>query len=212
MKLASKTGQVADSIVRAVAISCQRGQQPVLSELSFEARPGDFLTFLGPNGVGKTTLLRTIIGLNSLLDGNISIPRDNCVYLGHHDGLKGELTVAENLTFWIQIFGNQIPSGDQFPFGVADLWDREIRHLSSGQRQKVALASVMLAGQNIWLFDEPTTGLDDASTAEFCRRVESHCTSSGIVIATTHSSFESRICQMIDLTPFAVPSSPTEST
>lgn len=210
MKLASKAGQAADSVVRADAIGCQRGQQPVLSELSFAAHPGDFLTFSGPNGVGKTTLLRTLIGLNSLLDGNISIPRDHCAYLGHHDGLKGELTVAENLTFWIQIFGNQLPSEDQLPFGVADLRDREIRHLSSGQRQKVALASVILSGQDIWLLDEPATGLDNAATAEFCRHVESHCKSSGIVIATTHSNFASRICQMIDLTPFAVPLPTTE--
>ena len=190
--------------VEAEAIVGQRGGRPIFEGLSFAAHWGDFLVFCGPNGVGKTTLLYTLIGLSGLVDGHLSISHDDCLFLGHDDGLKGELTVAQNLTFWIGVFGGQIPNSDQWPFDIGTILHQEVRHLSSGQRQKVALASVIFGGRRIWILDEPTTGLDAASSAEFYQLAQKHCDKSGIVIATTHTAFKYKRGQTLDLASFAI--------
>lgn len=194
----------ADIGVQAEAIVGQRGGRPIFEGLSFAAHSGDFLVFCGPNGIGKTTLLYTLIGLSELIDGHLSISHDDCLFLGHDDGLKGELTVAQNLAFWIGVFGGELPDSDQWPFDIQKILDREVRHLSSGQRQKVALASVIFGGRKIWILDEPTTGLDASSAAEFCQWAQKHCDKSGIVIATTHLAFEYKRGQTLDLASFAI--------
>ena len=81
-------------------LACARGGIPVLEGVSFTLPPGGALVLRGPNGIGKTTLLRTLAGLQPPLSGTISAPPEAIAYSAHADGLKATLTVTENLAFW----------------------------------------------------------------------------------------------------------------
>ena len=90
-------------VVRDLGVA--RGGVPVLDGVGFALAPGRALVLRGPNGVGKTTLLRTVAGLQPALAGTISGGGERIAYAGHSDGLKAMLSVRENLTFWAQVFG-----------------------------------------------------------------------------------------------------------
>lgn len=187
-------------VLKAEAISLSRGNRVVLSQLSFEVAARELLAFTGPNGIGKTTLLRAIAGLGEISVGKITFDVDECVYLGHEFGLKPELTVAENLEFWLQVYGcSQQSMNTSIPFDLDRLLDRDVRHLSSGQKRKVALATVMLSGSKIWILDEPTAGLDDTSSTKFAHLAEEHCNAGGTVIFSTHHRLSSDCCRYFDL-------------
>ena len=82
-----------------------RGGVPVLEGVGFALAPGAALVLRGPNGSGKTTLLRTLAGLQAPVAGEISGAEDRVAYAGHLDGIKPTLSVAENLSFWADVFG-----------------------------------------------------------------------------------------------------------
>jgi heme exporter protein A len=86
-------------------LACARGPAQVLAGVNFSLAPGEALILRGPNGSGKTTLLRTLAGLTPPIAGRIEMAEDAIAYAGHADGLKAQLTVAENLTFWARVFG-----------------------------------------------------------------------------------------------------------
>ncbi len=189
--------------IRADRITCSRGARVILSDLSFTAGPRDFITFTGANGIGKSTLLRTMTGLGRITSGHLMVPAEHCVFLGHRRGLKPELTAAENLSFWRRCFGRPVSEKPNLPLGVGRFLDCEIRHLSSGQAQRVALVSAMLTGRPIWILDEPVAGLDRDTSLEFACLAETHCRAGGTVIATAHNTFSSDLCRYIDLTPYS---------
>ena len=191
------------SVVTATDISCSCQGRVILKDLSFQISSGAFLAFTGPNGVGKTTLLKTLCGLSQLPAGNISIPLEECIFLGHENGLKPELTTKENLQFWTRIFGHKIPVKAHSTFNINYLMNRQARHMSWGQKRKVALASAMFTRRKIWIFDEPTNGLDYSSVEEFSNLANNHCQRGGIVITATHGSFHSDICRYIELSEYS---------
>ncbi len=188
--------------VRAHQISCRRNGVTVLSDLSFTAGCGDFLAFTGPNGIGKTTLLRSLAGISEISAGALTVPLNETVFLGHENGLKLTMTVAENLRFWARVFGRELDSATVRMFDIAAVLNRQVRHLSSGQRRRLAIATASVSNRKLWLMDEPTTGLDDRSTAEFEAAAARHCAAGGILIATTHSEFKDSDCVYLDLCLF----------
>ena len=188
--------------VRAHQISCRRNGVTVLSDLSFAANSGDFLVFTGPNGIGKTTLLRVLAGIDETCSGSLKVPLDDAVFLGHENGLKPTLTAAENLRFWAHVFGQEIDSESAQMFGVGHLLNRQVRHLSAGQRRRLAIVTVSVSKRRLWLLDEPTAGLDAQSSAEFEALAARHCGSGGILLATAHSEFKSADCNFLDLSLF----------
>ena len=86
-------------------LAVARGGVPVLAGVNLSVAAGQSLILRGPNGIGKTTLLRTIAGLQPPLAGEVSAPADAIAYAAHADGLKAMLSVAENLRFWADIYG-----------------------------------------------------------------------------------------------------------
>ncbi len=188
-------------------LACARGGIPVLENVSFVLRPGHILALRGPNGIGKTTLLRTIAGLQPALSGHISPDADQVAFAPHADGLKPTLTVRENLSFWAGVYGTDPGETDTAlaAFGLAGLAGRRAAYLSAGQKRRLALARLLLTGRALWALDEPTVSLDDAGAGLFARMVTAHCAQGGLALIATHGDAWDG-AEVLDLTGFrAVP-------
>ena len=167
-----------------------RGGVPLLEGVGFELRPGEALALRGPNGAGKTTLLRAIAGLQPPLAGRIEMPDDAAALAGHADGVKAQLTVAENLRFWARVFGGGAVGPALEAFALADLAERPARDLSAGQRRRLGLARLLVTGRPLWLLDEPTVSLDAASTALLLAALAAHRAGGGAALISTHAPLE----------------------
>ena len=183
-------------MLTAVSLACWRAERVVFAGLSFSLAPGQAALLLGPNGAGKSSLLRVLAGLLPAVEGEVlwageDIRRDPGLhgrrlrYLGHQEGLKASLTVAENLTFQAALAGGE-PAAALNAMGLGGLADLPARLLSAGQRRRLALGRLALAPASLWLLDEPTLGLDDSSVERFGAMLASHRKRGGIVVAATH--------------------------
>ncbi len=172
--------------LRARDLTVGRGGLPVLARLSFTVEAGRALILRGANGTGKTTLLRTLAGLQAPMAGEIAPGRDAVAYAGHADGMKAQLTVAENLAFWAGLHGLRGIDAALDAFALRPLEDRLAQHLSAGQRRRLGLARMLVTGRPVWCLDEPTVSLDAANTARFAAMVEGHLAEGGIAILATH--------------------------
>ena len=173
-------------ILSAHDVSCARGGVPILSGVSFSVGPGQALILRGPNGIGKSTLLRTLAGLQPVLSGRIEAPEDGLAYAGHLDGLKAVLTVRENLAFWAEAFGTRDIAPALAAFDLEDLADRPAQNLSAGQKRRLGLARLVVTNRPVWLLDEPTVSLDVASVAQFRDLINRHLTDGGAAVIATH--------------------------
>ncbi|MEI4232865.1 heme ABC exporter ATP-binding protein CcmA [Roseovarius sp. D22-M7] len=176
-----------------------RGGIPVLEGLSLTLEAGQALVLRGPNGIGKTTLLRTIAGLQPPLRGTVSVPEDSLVYAGHADGIKPTLSVAENLSFWAQAFGNSDISAALDAFDLTPLAGRVAGALSAGQKRRLGLARLLVTGRTIWVLDEPTVSLDVDAVAMFVAVMRAHLTTGGLALIATHIDLGLPEAQVLDV-------------
>jgi heme exporter protein A len=178
-------------------VRCVRGGREVFSSLDFEVSPGEALAVTGPNGSGKTSLLRLIAGLLSPSDGSIgleggeaelSLP-EQAHYLGHRDALKPALSVLENLSFWRDFLGGE-PSGAAEALasvGLDHAAQLPAAFLSAGQRRRLSMARLVAVRRPIWLLDEPASALDAAGQNLFTALMRDHLTGGGLIVAATHA-------------------------
>ena len=167
-------------------LDCARGGLPILSGVSFALESGEALILRGPNGSGKTTLLRTVAGLQPPLAGTIDAAPDSIAYAAHSDGLKGTLSVAENLEFWAALFGTSGIEAALQSFDLLSLRHRMAGRLSAGQKRRLGLARLMVTGRPVWVLDEPTVSLDAASVGLFADAVRAHLDGGGAALMATH--------------------------
>ncbi|MEQ9694082.1 heme ABC exporter ATP-binding protein CcmA [Shimia sp. SDUM112013] len=167
-------------------LTIARGGIPVLEGVNFSLAPGKALVLRGPNGVGKTTLLRTVAGLQPPVAGCVDCDPENIAYAAHSDGLKGMLSVSENLHFWADIFGTKGISQALEGFDLGALVDRPAAALSAGQKRRLGLARLLVTGRPIWILDEPTVSLDVASVEMFANAVRTHLAAGGSALIATH--------------------------
>jgi len=184
---------------------CARGGMPVLSDVGFTVEPGQALVLRGPNGIGKTTLLRTLAGLQPAIAGEVAYPDDQGAYASHADGVKAALTVAENLQFWADVYGHRWVSPTLrevlSAFALADLSGRMGGTLSAGQRRRLGLARLAVIARRVLFLDEPTVSLDRASVSLFADWLKAHLAQGGIAVIATHIDLGLEAPEL-DLTPF----------
>lgn len=182
-------------------LAVARAGVPVLEGLSFTLAPGAALVVRGPNGIGKTTLLRTIAGLQPALAGRVDCAPDAVAYAAHADGVKATLTVAENLAFWAAAYGTSDVARAMADMNLAALADRRAANLSAGQKRRLGLARLLVTGRSVWVMDEPTVSLDASSVALFGRVVAAHLARGGAALIASHIDM-GIAADALDLTTF----------
>src|SRR5450432_1313746 len=178
-------------------VRCVRGGREIFSGLDFEASAGEALAVTGPNGSGKTSLLRLTAGLLTMAGGSIDLEGggpdltlpEQAHYLGHRDALRPALSVLENLSFWREFLGGEVfdTAESLAAVGLDHAADLPAAFLSAGQRRRLSIARLLTVRRPIWLLDEPTSALDAAGQNLFAGLMRDHLARGGLIMAATHA-------------------------
>ena len=183
------------------ALGCVRGDRRLFNDVNFSLSPGSLLQVQGPNGSGKTSLLRLICGLLAPAEGYIrwqgadihSLGEEyftSLTYVGHRNGLKEELTPDENLRFASGLAGLAVTREEArdalAKMGLAGRENLPARLLSEGQRRRTALARLLICRTSVWVLDEVLTSLDSSAVKFVTSVIDGHLSKGGIAIVATH--------------------------
>ena len=177
-------------------LACRRGGRDVFAGIGFSVASGEILAITGRNGAGKSSLLRTVVGLVRVAQGQLTLEggdpelsiAEQAHYLGHQDALKPALSVGENLRFWTGFFGGKGAAIEPAlaAVGLDGLAELPAAYLSAGQRRRLSIARLIAVKRPIWLLDEPMSTLDAAAQQALTGFMGTHLSGGGLILAATH--------------------------
>ena len=161
----------------------------LLNSFNLEVKPGDFYHLVGSNGIGKSTLLKTLAGLKKASKGTLDC-KCPLNYIGHELALMDACTVSENIDFYAGLYGthHQIKS-IQASYALLPIWDHFIFDCSRGQKQRIALCRLKLYPTQLWILDEVFTSLDTHYQAYLQKDMQAHLTAGGAIILAAHKKY-----------------------
>lgn len=193
-------------LLSADALCIGRGDRCLLSDLSFQIGAGDVLHLRGRNGAGKSSLIEVLVGLRPPQAGQLQrLDIERVHWIGHRNGLNGDLTLVENLAGWCAL--NALPTQRILPalerMGLARLRQRQARTLSAGQKRRAALARLLLESRPLWLLDEPLSGLDTEGLGLLGQLMNEHVAGGGGIVVTSHQALPGKLprVSVIELGP-----------
>jgi heme exporter protein A len=191
-------------------LGCQRGDRAVFAGLDLELGAGELVVLRGPNGSGKTSLLRMIAGLIEPAAGRLTLEggppetglAQQCHFIAHQDALKLALTARENLGFWGDFLGDGDVAAGLDAFDLTAIAGLQAGLLSAGQKRRLALSRLALVSRPLWLLDEPTVGLDSASQTRLAALMTAHLAGGNLMIVATHVDLGLDAARTIDMGHF----------
>ena len=181
-------------ILNLKGISVEKNDVCILEDINLEIKQGDFLNIYGSNGAGKTTLLKLLSGLTEPTAGEIKFNNDDFMdkvfILGHKNGIKLNLTVLENLQFISNDQDIKKIKSVIEKYELTSKMNTLAKYLSHGQQKRVALMKAMINDYDIWLLDEPYSGLDQAGEEILDKILVNHIKNSGAVVITNHKEIK----------------------
>lgn len=182
-------------------LGCTRGGRQLFKDVDCTLHAGHWLYVTGVNGVGKTSLLRMLCGLAQVESGEIlwndvpigsqrdSYQQDLC-YLGHLNALQESMSVQENLIFTSALGGIALNGAKAKSvlerFGLRGRSKQLVRHLSQGQKRRVALSRLALSPARLWVLDEPYVAMDEAGIQMLSDLIAAHLDQGGLAVLTSH--------------------------
>ncbi len=196
----AEIANAATPCLRAEGLALIRGGRLLFEGLSFTLSPGEALLVTGRNGAGKSSLLRLVAGLLAADSGALRNPFAAAL-LASEPALKGDRLVESELRFWAGLDGASAErlAAAAEEMAVAALFGFRCGQLSSGQRQRVAIARTIASGARLWLLDEPANALDRASEERLLRAIEAHRAAGGLVMAATHQPLPLKGAKRLEL-------------
>jgi heme exporter protein A len=188
----------------------------ILSPVSFTLFESCCLNIHGANGTGKTSLLKSILGLNGINTGMLIYNKQDVSnhsdeyrlmteYIGHNIGLNDNFSVAENLSLWTDLYGTEMMLASAlYTMQLEAQVDKKVKTLSAGTKKRVALSKLLLSDSPIWFLDEPFANLDSSFKDIMLNMMRARCEQKGIVIFTSHTPMNENFITNFDIKDYVL--------